>query len=110
MRGARGIGCVKVVRHFGDGHEEVWWALEVVEVGPPTVLKRARRSVVPTTDPRRLPEKATWYLVTNLPHPGSKRATESESLAPADLAEIVRLYGLRMWGKQRYKQVKHVLV
>jgi hypothetical protein len=67
--------------------------------------------VVATTDPGKLPEKKTWYLTSNLPHPGSKRATESELLllAPADLAEIVGLYGLRMWVEQSYKQVKHVL-
>jgi hypothetical protein len=65
--------------------------------------------VVVSTDPEKLPEKQTWYLTSNLPYPGSKRATESELLAPADLAEIVRLYGLRMWVEQSYKQVKHVL-
>jgi hypothetical protein len=97
---------VKVVRSFRDGHEEAWWALEV-DVGP-YGPQRERRSVVATTDPRELPDKATWYLVTNLPHPGSEQANESE-LAQADLAEIVRLYGLRMWVEQSYKQVKHVL-
>jgi hypothetical protein len=60
------------------------------------------RAVVTTTDPEKLPEKKTWYLRSNLPHPGFKRATESE-LAPADPAEIVRLYGLRMWVEQSYK-------
>jgi hypothetical protein len=97
---------VKVVRSFRDGHEEAWWALEV-DVGP-YGPQRDRRSVVATTDPRELPDKATWYLATNLPAPGSKRATDSE-LEAADLAEIVRLYGLRMWVEQSYKQVKHVL-
>ncbi len=97
---------VKVMRRFRDGHEEVWWALEV-EVGP-YGPQRDRRSVVATTDPKELPDKATWYLATNLPAPGSKRATDSE-LEAADLAEIVRLYGLRMWVEQSYKQVKHVL-
>jgi hypothetical protein len=97
---------VKVVRSFRDGHEEAWWALEV-DVGP-YGPQRERRSVVATTDPRELPDKATWYLVTNLPHPGPEQANESE-LAQADLAEIVRLYGLRMWVEQSYKQVKHVL-
>jgi SRSO17 transposase len=97
---------VKVVRSFRDGHEEMWWALEV-DVGP-YGPQRARRAVVATTDPEKLPEKATWYLVTNLPHPDSELATESE-LAPAYLSEIVRLYGLRMWVEQSYKQVKHVL-
>jgi len=97
---------VKVVRRFRDGHEEAWWILEV-DVGP-YGPERARRAVVATTHPKELPEKATWYLVTNLPHPDSEPATESE-LAPADLSEIVRLYGLRMWVEQSYKQVKHVL-
>jgi hypothetical protein len=78
-----------------------------VNVGP-YALEKDRRAVVTTTDPEKLPEKKTWYLTSNLPHPSSKRATESE-LAPADLAEIVRLYGLRMWVEQSYKQVKHVL-
>src|SRR5215217_3838079 len=97
---------VKVVRHFRDGHEEAWWALEV-DVGP-YGPHRDQRSVVATTDPKELPDKATWYLATNLPAPGSKRATEGE-LEAADLAEIVRTYGLRMWVEQSYKQVKHVL-
>jgi hypothetical protein len=97
---------VKVVRSFRDGHEETWWALEV-DVGP-YGPQRARRAVVATTDPKELPDKATWYLATNLPAPGSKRASESE-LEAHDLSEIVRLYGLRMWVEQSYKQVKHVL-
>jgi hypothetical protein len=99
---------VKVMRHFRDGHEEVWWALEV-DVGP-YGPQREWRSVVATTDPKELPDKATCYLTTNLPHPDSlKRSREEGALAPADLSEVVRLYGLRMWVEQSYKQVKHVL-
>jgi hypothetical protein len=97
---------VKVVRRFRDGHEEQWWALEV-DVGP-YGPERARRAVVATTDPQKLPDRATWYLVSNLPAPGTELAKEGE-LASADLAEIVRLYSLRMWVEQSYKQVKHVL-
>ena len=97
---------VKVVRRFKDGHELQWWALEV-DVGP-YGPQRDRRSVVATTDPKELPDKATWYLATNLPHPDSKRASDGE-LEAANLAEIIRLYGLRMWVEQSYKQVKHVL-
>jgi hypothetical protein len=97
---------VKVMRRFKDGHEQEWWALEV-DVGP-YGPQGDRRSVVATTDPKELPDKATWYLATNLPHPDSKRATDSE-LEAANLAEIIRLYGLRMWVEQSYKQVKHVL-
>jgi SRSO17 transposase len=98
---------VKITRSFRDGHQEQWWALEV-NAGP-YGPEKDRRAVVVSTDPEKLPEKQTWYLTSNLPHPGSKRATGSELFAPADLAEIVRLYGLRMWVEQSYKQVKHVL-
>ncbi len=96
----------KVMRTFQDGHREGWWALEV-EAGP-YAKERAQRALVVTTDPERLPDLATWYLTTNLPAPGSERATESE-LTVASVAEVVRLYSLRMWVEQSYKQVKHVL-
>jgi hypothetical protein len=98
---------VKVVRSFRDGHEEEWWALEV-DVGP-YGPERDQRAVVATTDPKELSGIATWYVVTNLPAPGSQRAREENRLRAAGLAEIVRLYGLRMWVEQSYKQVKHVL-
>src|SRR5215216_727569 len=97
----------KVMRRFRDGHEQEWWALEV-DVGP-YGPRRERRAVVATTDPKELPDKATWYLTTNLPAPGSERSREEGALAPADLSELVWLYGLRMWVEQSYKQVKHVL-
>ena len=98
---------VKVRRHFRDGHEQEWWALEV-DVGP-YGPHRARRSVVATTDPKGLPEKRTWYLSTNLPHPDSDLLATESDLAPASVAEVVRLFGFRMWVEQSYKQVKHVL-
>lgn len=106
MSAIPGIGW-KVARGFADGHDETWWALEV-DVGP-YGPRRSRRVIVATTDPERLPEKATWYLVSNLSHPDFELATESKLLTPADPSEIVRLYGLRMWVEQSYKQVKHVL-
>jgi SRSO17 transposase len=96
----------KVVRRFRDGHQEEWWALEV-EAGP-YGKERAQRALVVTPDPKELPDLATWYLTTNLPVPGSEGETES-ALAPTSVAEVVRLYGLRMWVEQGYKQVKHVL-
>src|SRR5215217_4837232 len=97
----------KVMRRFRDGREEAWWALEG-DVGP-YGPRRERRSVVATTDPKELLDKATWYLTTNLPAPGSERSREEGAPAPADLSEVVWLYGLRMWVEQSYKQVKHVL-
>ena len=93
----------RTVRRFRDGHEEVWWAAEP-RLGPWGPDGR-HRLVVATTDPATLPALNTWYLLTNLPRPGSPRAAASP-LAPADLAEVVRLYGLRLWVEQSYKQVK----
>ena len=100
-------GWEKVVRRFRDGHSEDWWALEV-EAGP-YGTERAKRALVVTIDPATLPDLATWYLTTNLPAPDSERKADSSALAPASVAEVVRLYGLRMWVEQSYKQVKHVL-
>lgn len=81
-----------LLRQYRDGHQETWWALE--GVAGPFGPERGRRLVIATADPATLPEAATWYLATTLP-------TEA-----ADLAEIVRLYGLRNWVEQQYKQVK----
>ena len=85
----------KVARTFRDGHRETWWALEV-EAGPYRT-GRGLRAAVATTDPATLPDHGTWYLATNLP------------LGDADLAEVVRLYGLRVWVEQGYKHTKHAL-
>jgi SRSO17 transposase len=83
---------VPVRRHYRDGHTETWWALE--GIAGPYGPERGRRLVIATIDPATVPEEATWYLETTLP------------LAEAPLAEIVRLYGLRNWVEQAYKQVK----
>jgi hypothetical protein len=64
--------------------------------------------VVATADPATLPARATWYLVTNLPRPGGPREADSPHPA-ADLAEIVRICGIRHWIDQGYKQVKDEL-
>ncbi len=61
-----------------------------------------------TADPATLPDKATWYLVTNLPRPGGPREPDSPHPA-AGLAEIVRLYAIRNWIEHSYKQVKDEL-
>ncbi|MEU0212401.1 hypothetical protein ABZ258_40350 [Streptomyces canus] len=89
-------------RHFRDGHTETWWAADarLGGYGPHSPC----RLIVATTDPARLPEKGTWYLATNLPHPDAPHAAAGPH-PPADLAEIVCLYGLRPWIEQSYKQV-----
>jgi len=95
-----------IERTFRDGHTATWWAAEarLGWWGPDGNV----RLVVATTDPATLPAKATWYLATDLPRPGSPRVADSPYL-PADLAEIVRIYGLRHWVEQSYKQVKDEL-
>jgi hypothetical protein len=91
----------RVTRRFRDGHTETWWAADAKlgGWGP----DRHHRLVVATTDPARLPKLTTWYLLTNLARPASRRAQQ------AQLAEIVGTYGLRNWVEQGYKQVKDEL-
>jgi len=95
-----------VERQFRDGHVETWWALETTEgpYGP----EQGERLVIVTTDPTTLPDLTTWYLITNLPAPETKRAQQT-ALFATDLTELVRLYGLRIWIEQSYKQVKQHL-
>jgi len=95
-----------VTRQFRDGHEATWWAADL-RYGPYGPDK-PMRVVVATADPATLPPLTTWYLATNLPHPDAPHAAEAP-FAPADLTEIVRLYGLRNWVEQGYKQLKQEL-
>jgi hypothetical protein len=93
-----------VTRTFRDGRTQTWWAAEVALPAAGWGPDRRHRLVVVTTDPATLPALTTWYLLTNLP-----RRRRAGGPAPADLAEVVRLYGLRMWVEQGYKQVKQQL-
>ena len=83
-----------------------WWAAEATLGfwGPDGLT----RLVVATADPATLPDKATWYLATDLPRPGGPRDADSPYEA-AGLAEIVRIYGIRHWIEQSCKQVKDEL-
>lgn len=92
-----------VTRRFRDGHTQTWWAADASLPAAGWGPNRRIRLVVATTDPATLPKLTTWYLITNLRRPGRQRAA---AFAPADLAEIVRLYSLRNWVEQSYKQVK----
>ena len=107
-------GWRPVTRQFRDGHTEIWWAADarLGGWGP----DRPVRLVVATTDPATLPERSTWYLVTNRPLPDQTGQTgyepggdEPAGLAAADLTEVVRCYGLRNRVEQGYKQVKQEL-
>ena len=97
---------VPITRMFRDGSTQEWWAVEIV-AGPYGPEKR-ERAVVATTDPQTLPDLTTWYLVTNMPAPSAGTGSEPP-FPPASLEEIIRLYGLRTWVEQSYKQVKHTL-
>jgi SRSO17 transposase len=85
----------QVTRHFRDGHTERWWAVELSFLSYGS--NKPVRAICATTDRRTLPELSTWYLTTNLP------------LEVASLEEVVRLYGLRHWVEQGYKQMKDEL-
>jgi SRSO17 transposase len=100
-------GWSRVQRVFWDGHTETWWAADASLGwwGP----DGHTRLVVATTDPETLPDKATWYLATNLPRPGGPHDAPDNPHEAADLAEVVRLYGIRHWIEQSYKQVKDEL-
>ena len=84
-----------VIRRFRDNHTERWWAAELTlfGYGPDKPV----RAVCATIDRRLLPDLSTWYLTTNLP------------CEQVSLSEIVRLYGLRYWVEQSYKQMKDEL-
>ena len=66
----------RITRRFRDGHTETWWAADAQlgGWGP----DRRLRLVVATTDPASLPGHSSWYLLTNLPRPASRRAQQAE--------------------------------
>jgi hypothetical protein len=97
---------IQITRAFRDGSTQDWWAVEIV--AGPYGPGKTERAVVATTDPAALPDLTTWYLVTNLPA-STDDAGNLSPFPPASLEEIIRLYGLRTWVEQSYKQVKHAL-
>jgi hypothetical protein len=82
----------QVVRRFRDAHTERWWATELTLLGHGP--ERDARAICATTNRRKLPDLSTWYLTTTL------------SVEQAPLKEVVRLYELRNWVEQSYKQTK----
>jgi len=98
---------VALRRSFRDGHTERWWAFEPKSW--PFETGRRKRLVVATTDPARLPDLTTFYLFTNLASPEGEREAGDRKLRVAGLAEVSRLYALRSWIEQSYKQVKNSL-
>jgi SRSO17 transposase len=95
-----------LTRTWRSGSPQQWWVLEIV--AGPYGADKTQRAIVATTDPETLPDLTTWYLVTNLPAPTEHPVTLL-SFPPASLEEVIRLYGLRQWVEQSYKQIKHAL-
>lgn len=76
-----------------DQDHETWWAsdAQLGWRGP----DGHTRLVIANTDPQTLPDKATWYLATNLARPAGPHDTPDLAHEPADLTEVVRHYGIR---------------
>jgi hypothetical protein len=68
--------------------------------------QKSIRLVAVSTDPQTLPTNSSWYLMTNLPAPGLWREQEESPFEAADLCEVLRIYGLRQWVEQSYRQIK----
>ncbi len=83
-----------VTRRFRGGHAETWYAAgaKLGGWGPDGV----RRLVVATVDPATLPDKATWYLVTNLPRPAA-RTRRTARTRPRALLRSSRSTGSGHW-------------
>ena len=64
-----------VTRTFRDGHTDGWFAADATLGwwGPDGFT----RLVAATADPGTLPDKATWYLATNLPRPDGRGSSSS---------------------------------
>jgi SRSO17 transposase len=71
----------RIQRRFRDGQTDAWWTADARLAGWG-------------------PDRRLRLVVANLARPASRRAQR------ADLAEVVRLYGLRNWVEQGDKQVK----
>ncbi|MFE0063076.1 hypothetical protein [Streptomyces sp. NPDC059003] len=92
-----------------DAFQPVGAARELAWHAPAGPVAGSRSSVPSVMDaPPPCPETSAWHPATNLSRPASPRETRSRHAA-ADLAEVVRLYGLRRWIEQSYKHVKDEL-
>ena len=95
-------GWHPVQRMFRDGHTETWRATDA-QLGWWGPDGHTRR-VITTTDPATLPDKAAWYLATNLARPGGPHDNPDAPHEPADLTEVVQIYGIRHWIEQSYNK------
>ena len=96
-----------VTRAFRDGHTETWWAADAT-LGwwGPDGAHAAWWRPPPTRAPCRARPPGTWPPTCPAP---AARARQAAPHPAADLAEIARIYGIRHWIEQSYKQVKDEL-
>ena len=80
----------KFDRIFADGSQQVRYIREII-----FGKKRAVQYWLITTDPQKLPENSTWYVMTKIP--GVK------------FKEVGNIYGLRNWIEYGLKQSKNEL-
>ena len=95
-----------VTRTFRDGHAETWWAADATLGwwGP----DGARRLVSGHRRPGR-PAREGHLVPGHQPAPAGRPARGRQPAPGRGLAEIMRIYGIRHWIEQSYKQVKDEL-
>jgi hypothetical protein len=99
----------------GQGYRSVWRELAHNSATDGGVtpsssgLTQARRRVGLARLPANAARQGNLVPGTNLPRPGGPHDTADSAHEPADLTEVVRLYGIRHWIEQSYKQVKDEL-
>lgn len=86
----------RVVRRDSHGKELVHYVAEL-ELANAFGPRKEVRLIAATTDPVKLKNDATWYLITNLP------------LEEASPREVYETYCLRDWVEHYYKPAKHEL-
>src|SRR5215211_3269872 len=120
-RALQGGGCGLLLRRrrgFQAGFERPWGGIRAGLEGVSLLVAQRRddRGFVGSRLGSRMEERRGCgavdgggaYLPRRAPSDRSEQETNSD-LAPASVAEVVRLFGLRMWVEQSYKQVKHAL-
>ena len=94
-----------MTRTFRDGRAEGWFAADATLGwwGPAGFT----RLVVATADPRTC--RARHLVPGRQLAPAGRPAQPGSAHPAADLAEVARIYGIRHWTGQSYKQVKDEL-
>ena len=95
------------MRTYADGQQEVRWVAELDGkiYGP----NRTLRLIAVTTDPVKLPEGTTEYLISNLRVNEDDHHEWHAKGEPASTEEVALLYAKRVIIEQAYREVKQQL-